>query len=87
MGVKNMKRIGITVCLLIFTPIATVAMGGRGTANSAGMFGELGTERNGFFVQRDDERIRTAEDNLGVTASNDISSCVREFFGAGESAR
>jgi hypothetical protein len=27
-----------------------------GTANSAGMFGELGTERNGFFVQRDGEK-------------------------------
>ena len=29
---KNMKRIAITLCLLIFTAIATVAMGGSPTA-------------------------------------------------------
>src|SRR5215831_4376752 len=31
---KNMKRIAITLCLLIFTAIATVAMGGSPTART-----------------------------------------------------
>src|SRR5215467_6253889 len=31
---KNMKRIGITLCLLIFTAIATVAMGASPTART-----------------------------------------------------
>jgi hypothetical protein len=32
--VKNMKRIGITLCLLIFTAIATVAKGGSPAART-----------------------------------------------------
>src|SRR5262249_32682690 len=34
MEVKNMKRIGITLCLVIFTAIATVAMGGSAAAQT-----------------------------------------------------
>src|SRR5262249_39675050 len=34
MEVKNMKRIRITLCLLIFTAIATVAMGGSAAAQT-----------------------------------------------------
>jgi hypothetical protein len=34
MEVKNMKRIGMTLCLLIFNAIATVAMGGSPTART-----------------------------------------------------